>query len=39
MSRLGVTNDELKEAIEEIQRLNPRPGGQLDDSIPGRLSR
>ena len=32
MSRLGVTNDELKEAIEEIQRLNPRPGGQIDDS-------
>ena len=32
MFRLGVTNDELKEAIEEIQRLNPRPGGQIDDS-------
>jgi RNA polymerase sigma-54 factor len=32
MSRLGVSNDELKEAIEEIQRLNPRPGGQIDDS-------
>jgi len=32
MSRLGISSDELKEAIEEIQRLNPRPGGQIDDS-------
>ena len=24
--------EELKEAIEEIVRLNPRPGGQIDDS-------
>ena len=31
-SRLGITEDELKEAIAEIVRLNPRPGGQIDDS-------
>ena len=31
-SKLGITEDELKEAIGEIVRLNPRPGGQIDDS-------
>ena len=31
-SRLGITEDDLKEAIAEIVRLNPRPGGQIDDS-------
>ena len=29
---MGITQEELKEAIEEIVRLNPRPGGQIDDS-------
>ena len=29
---MGITQDELKEAIDEIIRLNPRPGGQIDDS-------
>lgn len=32
ISRMGITQDELKEAIDEIIRLNPRPGGQIDDS-------
>ncbi len=32
ISRMGITQQELKEAIEEIVRLNPRPGGQIDDS-------
>lgn len=32
ISRMGITQEELKEAIEEIIRLNPRPGGQIDDS-------
>ncbi len=32
ISRMGITQEELKEAIEEIVRLNPRPGGQIDDS-------
>ncbi len=32
MARLAVTEDELKDAIDEIIRLNPRPGGQIDDS-------
>ncbi len=31
-SKMGITQDELKEAIDEIVKLNPRPGGQLDDS-------
>ena len=30
--RLGITEEDLKEAIGEIIRLNPRPGGQIDDS-------
>ena len=32
ISRMGITQDELKEAVDEIIRLNPRPGGQIDDS-------
>lgn len=32
ISRMGITQDDLKEAIDEIIRLNPRPGGQIDDS-------
>ncbi len=31
-SKLGISQDELKESIDEIVKLNPRPGGQLDDS-------
>lgn len=27
MQRHGVTEDTLKEAIHEIERLNPKPGG------------
>lgn len=30
--RLSLTGDELKAAVEEILRLNPRPGGNADDS-------
>lgn len=32
ISRLSITEDDLKGAIEEIVHLNPRPGGQIDDS-------
>lgn len=32
ISRLGITEEDLKGAIEEIVHLNPRPGGQIDDS-------
>ncbi len=32
ISKMGITQDDLKEAIDEIIRLNPRPGGQIDDS-------
>lgn len=32
MSKLSITEDQLREVIEEIVRLNPRPGGQVDDS-------
>ncbi len=30
--RLGIDNEELRDAIDEIIHLNPRPGGQVDDS-------
>lgn len=32
MSRMEISEEELKEAIDEIVHLNPRPGGQIDDS-------
>lgn len=32
VSRLGIDKDQLKRAIAKIVRLNPSPGGQLDDS-------
>jgi RNA polymerase sigma-54 factor len=32
MSRLSIDKDQLKRAIAKIVRLNPSPGGQLDDS-------
>lgn len=32
ISKLDITQEELKDAIEEIVKLNPRPGGQIDDS-------
>jgi len=34
MDRLGVQEDELKEAIDEISRLNPKPGGSSNLSRP-----
>ena len=32
LAKLGITQQDLKEAIDEIVKLNPRPGGQIDDS-------
>ncbi|HIZ85404.1 MAG TPA: RNA polymerase factor sigma-54 [Candidatus Coprenecus stercoravium] len=32
MSKTGMSKDELKDAMDEIVHLNPRPGGQIDDS-------
>ena len=32
LARLSITEAQLREAIEEIVHLNPRPGGQIDDS-------
>ena len=32
MSRLGITPEELKGAMNRIKKLNPAPGGQIDDS-------
>ncbi len=32
MTRLMIDKDELKDAMDEIVHLNPRPGGQIDDS-------
>lgn len=32
MSRLGINEDQLKAAMARIVKLNPSPGGQIDDS-------
>lgn len=32
VSKMDITENQLKGAIEEIVKLNPRPGGQMDDS-------
>jgi len=32
IQRLGITEEELKNALEEILRLNPKPGGAVGDS-------
>ena len=32
MSRLSLSEDEMKAAISKIVKLNPSPGGQIDDS-------
>ena len=32
LSKMKIDEDRLKKAIEEIVHLNPRPGGQIDDS-------
>lgn len=32
MTRMGLTEDEMKAAIAKILKLNPSPGGQIDDS-------
>ena len=32
LSRLSIDEDELKAAMKRISRLNPSPGGQVDDS-------
>ena len=32
ITRMHITEDEMKAAIKEIQKLNPSPGGQIDDT-------
>lgn len=32
IAKMDISQDELKDAINEIVKLNPRPGGQIDDS-------
>ena len=32
MNRLHLSEDEMKGVLDEIRRLNPSPGGQIDDS-------
>ena len=32
MTRLGVTQEQMKAAMSKIVKLNPAPGGQIDDS-------
>lgn len=32
ISRMGISEKELKDAISKILKLNPSPGGQIDDS-------
>ncbi|NLA15079.1 MAG: RNA polymerase factor sigma-54 [Bacteroidales bacterium] len=36
ISRLDITEEDLKEAIDEILKLNPKPGGNIDDSYTDR---
>jgi len=34
--RMRISDEELKEAVDEILKLNPKPGGQISDSsVPG----
>ena len=35
--RLSLSDAELKEAVDEILKLNPRPGGNVDDSYSERV--
>ena len=32
MARLHLSEDEMKAVLDEVRRLNPSPGGQIDDS-------
>lgn len=32
IQRLGITEEDFREAMKRISRLNPSPGGQIDDS-------
>ena len=32
MARMHISEEEMKDAMREIQKLNPSPGGQIDDS-------
>jgi RNA polymerase sigma-54 factor len=32
MMRMGLSKEEMKAAIEKVRKLNPSPGGQVDDS-------
>lgn len=32
LSKMSISEEELKAAIEEIVKLNPKPGGEIDDS-------
>lgn len=32
MNRMGISHDELKAAMSKILKLNPAPGGQIDDT-------
>jgi len=36
IARLGITENDLKDAIEEILKLNPKLGGNVDDSYTDR---
>ncbi len=36
MSRLGLSREQLKDAVAVIVKLNPSPGGQIDDSYSDR---
>ena len=38
MAKMGISQQELKEAIDQIVKLNPKPGGQLDDSYVEQVS-
>lgn len=39
MSAMGISDETLRDAISMIQQLNPKPGGQLNDSLMEERSR
>ena len=39
LAKLGITQQDLKEAIDEIVKLNPRPGGKLMIHTLSKLSK
>ena len=37
ITRLGISTDDMKAAMDEIRKLNPSPGGEVDDSYDDKV--